>query len=104
MLENMSTCVLGPGEVGLEECGRKMGGNEMDEASRDLQVFLFTKAYQPDACICVHVPSQMTNNIIIGAGEGTWMQFLVVVETCQWSCGTQHTNSRTLVVYDPLFP
>lgn len=53
----MSTCVLGPGEVGMEECGGKMGGNEMDEASRDLQVFLFKKEYQPDACICVRVPS-----------------------------------------------
>lgn len=34
-----------------------MGGNEMDEASRDLQVSLFKEEYQPDACICVHVPS-----------------------------------------------
>lgn len=78
-----------------------MGGNEMDEASRDLQVSLFKEENQPDACICVHVPSWMTNNIIIGAvaGEGTWMQSLVV-ETCQWSCGTQQSNSRTLVVYD----
>lgn len=29
----------------------------MGEASRDLQVLLFKKEYQPDACICVHVPS-----------------------------------------------
>lgn len=53
----MSTCVLGPGEVGMEECGGKMRGNEMDEASRDLQVSLFKEEYQPVSCICVLVPS-----------------------------------------------
>lgn len=32
------------------------------------------------------------------------MQFLVLMKSCQWLCGTQQTSSRTLVVYDPLFP
>lgn len=99
MLRTCPLVFLGPGEVRMEECGGKM-----DEASRDLQVFLFEKECQPAACMCAcsFIDDKQYNYWAV-AGEGTWMQFLVA-ETCQWSCGTLQTSSRTLVVCDPLFP